>query len=319
MKAIRVAAHGGPEVLKLEEIPKPTPAAGQVLVKIHAVGINPVDTYIRSGAYTAKELPYTPGFDAAGVIETVGSGVEQFKPGDRVYTSATLSGAYAQFALCATASVHKLPEKISFQQGAALGIPYATACRALFQKAQARAGETLLVHGASGGVGTAAVQLGRAAGLTVIGTSSTPEGEKLVRENGAMHVLNHRSENYREEIMRLTGNRGVDVILEMLANVNLGNDLNMLAKFGRVVVIGNRGKIEINPRDSMSRDASIIGMTLFNAPPQDLASIHAALHAGLDNGTLRPVIGKELPLAEAAQGHVAVLEPGAYGKIILVP
>jgi len=322
MKAIRVTAHGGPEVLKLEEVPKPSPAADQVLIRIQAVGVNPVDTYIRAGAYSISNLPYTPGFDAAGVVEALGPagpGVSRFKAADRVYTSATVSGSYAEYALCNVHTVHPLPGNVSFAQGAALGIPYATAYRALFQKAHAQPGETVLVHGASGGVGTAAVQWARAAGLTVIGTSGSPEGQKLVKENGAHHVLNHRSENYTQELMQLTSNRGVDVILEMLANVNLGKDLSLLAKLGRVVVIGSRGKVEIMPRDTMSRDASIIGMTLFNAPAAELQSIHAAIYAALENETLRPVIGKELPLSEAAQAHVAVLEPGAYGKIVLVP
>jgi NADPH2:quinone reductase len=319
MRAIRVSTHGGPEVLKLEEVPKPSPGPDQVLVKIHMIGVNPVDTYIRSGAYTTKTLPYTPGFDASGVIESVGAQVTQFKAGDRVYTSSTVSGAYAEYAVCHPGTVHPLPPGITFGQGAAIGIPYATAYRALFQKANARAGESVLVHGASGGVGTAAVQLARAAGLMVVGTSSSAEGQQLVQENGAHHVLNHRVENYREELMRLTSKRGFDVILEMLANVNLSHDLSLLAKFGRVVVIGSRGKIEIDPRDTMSRDASILGMTLFNAAAQDLASIHMALYAGLENETLRPIIGKELALDQAAQAHIDILEPGAYGKIILVP
>jgi NADPH:quinone reductase len=319
MKAIRVTEHGGPEVLKPEEVAKPTAGPGQVLIQVKAVGINPVDTYIRSGNYPGATLPYTPGRDCAGIVESIGDGVKEFKKGDRVYTSGTITGAYAEFALAEVRTVHALPEKNSFAQGAALGIPYATAYRALFHKAQARAGEWLLVHGASGGVGTAAAQLARAAGLNVIGTTSTPEGEKLVRENGAHHVLNHSSANYTEELMRLTENRGVDVILEMLANVNLGKDLTLLAKFGSVVVIGSRGKVEINPRDTMGRDASIHGMMLFNAPDHDLKSIHAALYAGLENGTLNPVVGEEMPLKDAAKAHVAVLEPGAYGKIILVP
>ena len=319
MKAIRVTSHGGPEVLKLEEVPKPAPAADQVLVRIHAIGVNPVDTYIRAGAYSISNLPYTPGFDAAGAVEAVGPGVTRFKAGDRVYTSATISGSYAEYAICNSQTVHPLPQNISYSQGAALGIPYATAHRALFQKARAQAGESVLVHGASGGVGTAAVQWARAGGLTVIGTSGTVEGQKLVQENGAHHVLNHRSDTCTSDLMQFTNNRGVDVILEMLANVNLAKDLTLLAKFGRVVVIGSRGKIEILPRDTMSRDASIIGMTLFNASPDELKSIHAAIYAGLENETLRPVIGKELPLAEAAQAHVDVMEPGAYGKIVLVP
>ena len=319
MKAIRVTSHGGPEVLKLEEVPEPAPAADQVLVRIHAIGVNPVDTYIRAGAYSISNLPYTPGFDAAGAVEAVGPGVTRFKAGDRVYTSATISGSYAEYAICSSQAVHPLPQNISYSQGAALGIPYATAYRALFQKARAQAGESVLVHGASGGVGTAAVQWARAGGLTVIGTSGTVEGQKLVQENGAHHVLNHRSDTCTTDLMQFTNNRGVDVILEMLANVNLAKDLTLLAKFGRVVVIGSRGKIEILPRDAMSRDASIIGMTLFNASPDELKSIHAAIYAGLENETLRPVIGKELPLAEAAQAHVDVMEPGAYGKIVLVP
>ena len=319
MKAIRVYAHGGPEVLKLEDQPKPTPGAEQVLIRIHAAGVNPVDTYIRAGAYSISNLPYTPGFDAAGVVEAVGGGVTQLKPGDRVYTSATVTGAYAEYAIAETSTVHRLPSAISFAQGAALGVPYATAYRALFQKANARAGETVLVHGASGGVGTAAVQLARAAGLIVVGTTSSSEGEKLVCENGAHHVLNHSSANYTDELMRLTNTRGVDVILEMLANVNLGKDLTLLAKFGRVVVIGSRGKVEVDPRHTMSRDATIMGMTLFNASGPELQSIHSALYAGLECGTLNPVIGQELPLADAAKAHTAILEPGAYGKIVLVP
>lgn len=319
MKAIRVTKHGGPEVLQIEDVPKPSPGTGQISIQVRAIGVNPVDTYIRSGNYPNAVLPYTPGRDCAGVVESLGQGVTAFKPGDRVYTSGTITGAYAEFTLADPKTVHALPENITFPQGASLGIPYATAYRALFQKANARAGEWLLVHGASGGVGTAAVQLARAAGLRVIGTTSTSEGENLVRENGAHHVLNHSSPTYTDELMRLTANQGVDLILEMLANVNLGKDLTLLSKFGRVVVIGSRGKVEINPRDTMGRDASIHGMMLFNAPDADLQSIHAALYAGLENGTLKPVVGDEMPLADAAKAHVAVLEPGAYGKIVLMP
>ena len=208
---------------------------------------------------------------------------------------------------------------MSFQQGAALGVPYATAYRALHDRAQVRAGETILIHAASGGVGTATVQMARAAGLTVMGTGGTEQGHKLVAEQGAHHDLDHRSSNYLEEIMRLTEGRGVDLIVEMLANVNLDKDLTVLAKRGRVVVVGSRGRIEIDPRGTMARDADIRGMTIMNATEDDLRAIHAALVAGLENRTLRPVVGKELPLADAPNAHEAVLEPGAYGKIVLVP
>jgi NADPH2:quinone reductase len=320
MRAIRVREFGAPEVMKLEDIPDLRPGPGEVLVRVKAAGVNPVDSYIRAGSYALKPaLPYTPGMDAAGVVEAFGEGVSGLTVGDRVYVGGTLSGAYASLALCEAWQVHSLPERVSFAQGAAVNVPYATAYRALFQRAQAQPGETVLVHGASGGVGVASVQMARAAGMVVIGTAGTEEGRRLVAEQGAHQVLDHRAPAYLEELLRITSGRGVDVVLEMLANVNLGKDLTILAPRGRVVVIGSRGTVEVNPRDTMRRDSSILGFTLLNATREELASIHAALVAGLESGTLRPVVGREMPLAEASRAHQAVMEPGAYGKIVLIP
>ncbi len=320
MKAIRVHQFGGPEVMRHEEVPDPKPGPGQVVVRIHAAGVNPVDTYIRAGTYALKPpLPYTPGMDAAGDIEVAGQGVARVKPGDRVYTARTLSGAYAERALCAESQVQPLPKNVTYAQGAGVYVPYATAYRALFQLAHAIPGETVLIHGASGGVGIAAVQLARAAGLRVIGTGGTDKGRQLITAEGAHHALDHRSADYLDQLRALTAGRGVDVVLEMLSNVNLGKDLPHLAMGGRVVVIGSRGNVEINPRDLMSREAAVLGMSLLNVSEQNAAAIHAALYAGLENGTLRPVIGRELPLSEAPRAHLAVMEPGAYGKIVLVP
>ena len=318
MKAIRVTEFGGPEVLWLEEEPTPKMDPGQVLVQMRAVGVNPVETYIRAGTYARlPTLPYTPGNDGAGVVEQVGSDVNEFKPGDRVYTAGSINGTYAEFALCKAEQVHPLPANVSFAQGAAMGTPYATAFRGLFQRAEAKPGETVLVHGASGGVGTAALQLARARGLRVFGTAGSDEGMKLAREQGAHEVFDHRAPDHFQQIMNATGRRGVDVIVELLANVNLGKDLTILARGGRVAVIGSRGRVEIDPRDTMQRDADIRGMVLPNTPLKELASIHAALVSGLENDTLRPVIGKEFPLVEAAQAHRAVMESGALGKIVL--
>ncbi len=320
MKAILVYEFGGPEVMRFEELPTPRPGPGQVLVSVKAAGVNPVDTYIRSGTYARKpKLPYTPGTDGAGVIEAVGEGVKRVKPGDRVYTAATLGGTYAQYTLALESQVHRLPERISFAQGSAVYVPYATAYRALHHFARARGGERVLIHGASGGVGIAAVQMARAMGMTVIGTGGSEKGRDLVKKEGAHCVLDHRAANYQDELMKLTEGRGVDVILEMLANVNLGNDLHLLAMRGRVVVIGSRGDVTITPRDLMGRDAAVYGFSLWNIPDDDAGSTHAALIAGLENGTLRPVVGKELPLAEAPRAHKEVMEPGAYGKIALIP
>ncbi len=320
MKAIRVQEPGEPDVMKVEEMADPTPDAGQIVVKVKAIGVNPVDTYIRLGKQGyAPKCPYTPGMDAAGIVEAVGADVTGFAVGDRVYCAGTLSGAYAEKVLCDQSQAHRLPERISFQQGAALGVPYGTAYRALFQRAEAQPGETVLIHGASGGVGVAAVQLARAAGMVVIGTAGTPEGRKLLEAQGAQHVVNHHDPEHLQQALDLTGGQGVNVILEVLANVNLGHDLPILAKNGRVVVIGSRGDVQITPRFLMGKDASIIGMTLMNVPKPALASIHAALIAGLENGALQPVIGRELPLVEAPQAHRLIMEASAFGKIVLIP
>lgn len=319
MKAIIVRNFGGPEVMKLEEVPDPKPGPGQLLLRIHAAGVNPVDTYIRSGLYARKpDLPYTPGTDAGGVIEAIGADVSGFRSGERVYAYG-IDGAYAPWVVCEASQVRRLPDHISFAQGAALGVPYATAWRALLLRAGARAGEAVLVHGASGGVGTAALQIARAAGMYVIATAGSEAGLSHVRAQGAHEALDHRTEDYLKQVMALTAESGVNVILEMLANVNLDRDLEVLASRGRVVVIGSRGRIEIDPRKTMGRDSSILGMSLANATSEDLHEIHSALAAGLENGNLQPVVGQELPLAEASRAHVEVMKPGALGKIVLVP
>lgn len=320
MKAIQVATFGEPEVMQLVEVADPVPEAGQVVVRVHAAGVNPVDTYLRSGLYTIMPpLPYTPGADAAGEIEAVGEGVRRVAPGDRVYAAGALSGTYAEKTLCAETQVFPLPEAISFGQGAALGIPYGTAHRALFHRAGARPGETVLIHGASGGVGIAAIQMARAAGLKVIGTAGSPEGSDLIMNEGAQHVLNHHDSDHLKAAYDLTEGRGIDIVLEMLANANLGNDLPILAKGGRVVVIGSRGSVEINPRDLMTQDASVLGMSLVNLSNADRASIHAAIRQGLDDGSLKPVVSRELPLSSAVEAHHAVMESSTHGKIVLVP
>ena len=320
MKAIRVHNFGEPEVMRLEEVSGLTPGPAEVVVKLYAIGVNPVDTYIRSGLYRPDlALPYTPGLDGAGVICAVGSGVKHRQIGQRVYVAWSISGTYAEEVLCKEHQTHLLPDKVSFGQGAAIGVPYGAAFRALFQRAHAVAGETVLVHGASGGVGIAAVQLARAAGLRVIGTAGSEPGKALVLAQGGNHVLNHHSEGYLDKLPELTCGNGVDVILEMLANVNLDHDLGVLAKGGRVVVIGSRGRVEIDPRSAMGLDASILGMSLFNASDKELASMHAALVEGLGNGTVRPVVSRELPLAEAAEAHHAVIEASTLGKIVLIP
>ena len=319
MKAIQISGFGGPEVLKLLDIPVPEPGPGQVRVCVKAAGVNPVDTYWRLGANPTLPLPLTPGLDGAGLVDSLGLGVPEFAVGDRVYFGGWLTGAYAEMAVLRASQLHALPEGVTFQQGAALHVPYATAHRALFHRAGARAGDLILIHGASGGVGLAATQFASAAGMTVIGTAGTARGRQLVEAQGAQYVLDHTEPNYLDRIPGLTRGRGVDVVLEMLANVNLGKDLPLLSRGGRVIVIGSRGKVEITPRDAMMREADVRGLSLFNVADDDLRNIHAAIASGLNSGIVKPVIRDELPLSEASCAHTKVLEPGALGKILLSP
>lgn len=320
MKAIIVREYGDPEVLKLEDVETPVPTGTQVLVRIHAAGVNPVDTYLRTGIHAhAPTLPYTPGKDGAGVVEAVGDKVTEWKAGDRVYTANSISGTYAELSLCNEPDLGSLPDNVSFEKGACIWTPYATAYRALFQKAGAVSGETVLIHGASGGVGLAAVQWAKGFGLTVIGTASSTEGKKLITDNGADAVFDHTDEDHFEQIREFTGGRGVDIIIEMLANVNLERDFECLAMFGRITIVGNRGSINFTPRLAMTKDATIFGMSLFNSPQAARGEIHQALVNGLSKATLNPVVTRTFPLAEAAMSHHEVIEAKALGKIVLIP
>jgi NADPH2:quinone reductase len=317
--AIRVDKFGPPEVMKLEERQDLKAGPGQILVTLKAAGVNPVETYLRAGTYANKpDLPYTPGTDGAGVVEAVGIGVEGLRQGDRVYVTGSLTGTYAERALCVREHLHPLPGPLSFSQGAALGVPYATAWRALFQKASAQKGETVFIHGGSGGVGTAAIQLAGEAGLKVVATAGTAEGLKLLEAQGAV-AFDHFSSDYGEALLKMTGGHGPDIILEMLANVNLGKDLELIAPRGRIVIIGNRGLAQINPRIFMARECLVTGLMLFNTGSEECRAIHEGLGRSLESGAVRPVIGQEFPLAQAAAAHQAVLAGGHRGKIVLIP
>jgi NADPH2:quinone reductase len=319
MKSIIVHEFGPPEVMKVEEVETPQPTGAQVLVKVEAAGVNPVDTYLRTGIHAhAPKLPYTPGKDGAGVVEAVGENVSKFKTGDHVYTANSITGTYAEYSLCNEADLGRLPDNISFEQGAGVWTPYATSFRALFQKAGAKSGETVLVHGASGGVGLAAVQWAKGAGLKVIGTASSEAGKALVKEHGADAVYDHTDEDHLGEIHEFTGG-GVNIIIEMLANENLERDFEALAMFGRIVVVGNRGSLTFTPRLAMTKDATIYGMSLFNSSQDARDEIHAAIFEGLESGKLAPVVSKRFPLAEAAKSHHEIIENKAAGKIVLVP
>ena len=319
MKAIQIQAFG--EALTVNTVGDPAPASSEVVVRVHAAGVNPVDTYICAGTYAKlPDLPYIPGIDGAGVVETLGNGVTSVSVGDRVYIAGAVAGkvggTYAERIVCPESALFHLPDETSLAAGAAIGIPYATAYQALFGRGHARPGETVFVHGASGAVGTATVQLARAHGMIVIGSAGSERGLALVKEQGAHQAVDHTTTDYIDGVRDFCKG-GPDLIIEMLANINLDKDLGVIAPLGRIVIVGNRGTIEINPREAMGKDADVLGMVLWNCSETELRSIHAALIAGFKNGSLNAVIGREFPLREAAAAHTAVMQPGAYGKIVL--
>jgi NADPH:quinone reductase len=324
MKAIRVHSFGGPEVLQLETVDDPTPGPGEVVIVLRAAGVNPADTYMRSGTYAVlPKLPYIPGGDGGGLISAVGPDVTEHKVGDRVFVGTALSfdltGCYAEKVKRKASEVLSLPKGVTFAQAAAFGVSYPTAHNALFERGGAQAGETVFIHGASGSVGSSAIQLAKRAGLRVIGSAGTSKGLELVRAEGADHAVNHTEEGYMNEVRRFTGGKGPELILEMLANVNLAADMDVAAKFGRIIVIGNRGEITINPRVAMAKDLDIRGLVLWNATAAQVKSMMLDILAGVAEGSLRPVVGREMRLSEAAVAHLAVLEHGVGGKLVLIP
>lgn len=319
MKAIQVNEFGGPSQMELVECDIPQPGTKEILVEVKAVGVNPVDTYIRAGMYPVlPELPYTPGKDIAGVVARVGDGVEGWMTGDRVYSCGTLSGGYADMAVCHSSQLFRLPDSVGFKAGAAVGVPGATAWRALFMRGEGKSGEKVFIHGASGSVGLAAIQMASARGMEVHGTAGTAKGLKIVKDMGADFVYDYRQADYLKHVRERSGS-GVQLILEMLANVNLEHDLELLAPRGKVVVIGSRGRIEIDPRMTMGKETEIRGMSLFNCGEKEMVEIQAGIGEMLASGAYRPVIAQTLQLEEAPRGHEMVMESGNCGKIILTP
>ena len=316
MKAMQIMAYGPASELALVEANKPVINADQILVKVSAAGVNPVDTYIRSGTnnYSAT-FPHTPGSDGAGTVAEVGANVTGFNAGQRVYFNRTIGGSAAEYTICSPDRLFPLADALSFEEGACLGVPFTTAHRALFGRAQAKAGDKVLIHGATGAVGTAAVQLALAAGMDVVASAGTQAGVALLNQLGVTNVILHNEADHLAPFQSLEN--GFNVIIEMLANHNLDQDLKALAFGGCVAVVGNRGTVEINPRDLMARDASVIGVALANVQPEELQRIAKAMFPLLQKGVLKPVVRKAYPLTELAQAHDDVLLSGALGNLVI--
>ena len=324
MRAIRVHQWGDIDSadVRLDDVPDLTPGPGEVVIDVEAVGVNPVDTYIAAGTYAIKpDLPYTPGMEAAGTILAVGDGVNDRQEGDRVWISTTtagkLQGAYAEQVVCRAQDVYDLPTSLSFAQGAALNIAYVTAFRALIDVGRVQPNERVLIHGATGGVGLAAVQIAMAHRLDVCATGGSDAGRELLERHGVKtdQILDHHADHHLQPLEA----EGVDVIVEMLANENLPADIDAIAAGGRIVVVGNRGPVEINARGLMAKQASITGMTYWSGGDAKLRRALSAVASGIDAGDLRPAIQQEFPLDRVRDAWHTVLSGNSRGKIVLVP
>lgn len=324
MKAVRIHKHGGPEVLVYEDVDTPQPGPGQVLVRVRAIGVNPIDVAIRADRFpTPRRPPKTIGSDGAGVVTAIGQGVTTVAIGDQVmFTGLGIGseGSYADYAVIAEAQAVTKPASLSFEQAAAMGTVFPTAHYALVRRAAVQPGETVLVQGAAGGVGSAAVQIARALGARVLATVSREDDARAVEELGAEHAIVRQAADVGAEVKRLTEGRGADVIIDPALADNMAVDLAALAKGGRIVAVGGgSGTAATVPIGTTGGiDACLLFMNSGNAGRAGTAKTLGELAAMADGGTLRAVIGAVLPLAEARRAH-ELLEQHHFGKIVLVP
>jgi len=321
MKAMRAHQFGGPEQLRFEDAPDSQAQAGQVQIRVRAAGINPADLVRLSGRLQPLSLPYTPGTDVCGEVEAVGSGVTHVKKGDRVFGRAS-TGGYAEKTCLAASEAIPLPANLSFAEGAAIPIPFYTAYRALHHKAAIKTGETVLVSAGGGGVGVAAIQLAKIAGARVITTVGSAEKVARTRELGADVAINYREQDFAAEVQKLTDGKGVDVIVENVAADNLEKDLGILARDGRIILIGTgtgkgpEGRFAI--MYALMKDANLLGMSLVNAGPV-IAEMATALTGLFAAGKLKAIVSKAYPLAEAREALADLVAGRVFGKLVLTP
>lgn len=322
MKAIRINETGEPEVMHLEEIEKPTPNAGEVLIKVAAAGINYADLAQRQGAYlTRTRTPMTMGFEVAGTVEALGPDVQAPAIGTRV--AAFGNGGYAEYTTAQASSVIPIPDTMDFAQAAAFPVQGITAYQLLHESARLQHGESVLVHAAAGGVGTLAVQLAKLMGAgTVIGTASNQQKLDLARKLGADVTINYGESNWYEQVKSATNGQGADVILEMVGGTIADQSLQCLAPFGRMVIYGAAsGDIaQFSGIQLMYKNQSIIGywLTAWMSRPDRIAAAIQDLIRYLSSGNLQIVVGHTFPLAQAADAHRTIAERRTTGKVVLL-
>ncbi|CAO4363528.1 unnamed protein product [Caenorhabditis nigoni] len=315
-RAAVVHRFGGPEMIEVADCGMPQiKNPNQVLVRNHASGINPVDTYIRAGQYAKlPTLPYSPGKDGAGIVELVGDAVKNVKAGDRVWYGME-SGSAGEYNV--VNRPFPLPDGVSYSEGASLGVPYMTAYRALFHLAGAKTGDVILVHGASGGVGSALMQLAAWRNIEAVGTAGSKNGLQYLKRLGAKHVYNHSETGYVAK-MKADYPGGFNYIFEMAAHTNLNTDLGLLAPRGKVAVIGNRSETTINARQLMVTEGAVFGVALGMSTEAELADFGHNIVNFLKETEHRPIINKEYSLEQLGQAHKDIMEnSGAKGNLVV--
>jgi len=321
MKAMRAHQFGGPDQLKLEDAPEPQAQAGQVIIRVRAAGINPADLVRLSGRLGSLLLPYIPGTDVCGEVESLGAGVSNLKRGQRVFGRA-LTGGYAEKTCLAAEEAVPLPANLSFDEGAAIPIPFYTAYHGLHNKAAMKSGESVLVSAGGGGVGVAAIQLARLAGARVITTVGSREKAERVAALGAHVAVNYKEQDFVAEVQKFTDNKGIDVIIENVAADNLAKDFLAAALRARIVVIGTgtgkAGDASFPVFAALMKDVTMLGMSLINAGAA-ITEMARVLSGLFSEGKLKAVVSKSYPLADAPQALADLVAAKVFGKLVLTP
>jgi NADPH:quinone reductase len=322
MKAVRIHAPGGPEAMKLDDVPQPEPKAGEALVKVDAAGLNYIDVYFRSGQYKAN-LPLTLGMEAGGTVTAVGASVSDVAVGDKVaYTG--IPGAYAEYAIVPAARLVKLPAGLSTKQGAAMMLQGLTAHYLASSTYPLKAGDTCLVHAAAGGVGLLLCQIAKLRGARVIGTVSTPDKAKLARDAGADEVILYTSQDFEAEVKRLTGGKGLQVVYDSVGKTTFDKSLNCLAPRGMLALYGQSSG-PIGPFDvgQLGAKGSLFltrpSLNAYIAAREELVQRSGELLGWIRDGKVKLRMEFEFALKDAAEAHRALEGRKTTGKVLLVP
>jgi NADPH2:quinone reductase len=321
MKAIRVHEVGGPEVLRYEETPVPTPAPGQARVKVEAIGLNYIDVYFRSGLYKTA-LPFTPGMEAAGTVTAIAPGVADVKVGDRVAYAPSI-GAYAEHAVVPAERLVSLPQEMDFRLAAAVMLQGMTAHYLTHSTYPLKPGDTALIHAAAGGMGLLLIQLAKMRGARAIGTVSTKEKAALARETGADTVILYTEQDFEAEVMRLTGGKGVNVVYDSVGKTTFDKSLNCLRPRGVLALFGqSSGPVPPVDPARLAKNAVFLtrpGLQQYTLTRTELLQRAGDVFNWVQSGTLKVRISETLPLKEASKAHHLLEGRKTTGKVLLIP